>query len=172
MKGAAVTADRASELLARLRESLGRALGAHGFVSAGATRWVDGHGIDDWTRDQGWKKDVVGLFYRGPSPIDVAARVHVVIPVDRDVVIDGTTASFLAGHGEVYDLPGGPFRGVRESRLVETIVRDSVQALSWLDQYATPEKCLVRLEQKDRNGPRKGSPAYDRVVDHLRGLPR
>ena len=114
----------------------------------------------------------MGLFYRGPSPIDVAVRVQVVIPVDRDVVIDATTASFLAGHGEVYDLPRGLFRGVKESRLIETIVRDSVQALSWFDPYATPEKCLARLDQDDRNGPRKGSPAHGRVVDHLRGLPR
>ena len=165
-------ADEASALLARLRDALGRALAPHGFVSAGATKWVDGHGIDDWILDHGWKRDVVGLFYRGPSPIDVAVRVQVVIPVDREVVIDGTTASFLAGHGEVYALPGGLFRGIRENRLVETIVRDSVQALTWFDPYATPEKCLARLDQEDRNGPRKGSPAHGRVVDHLRGRPR
>ena len=116
---------------------------------------------------------MVGLFYRGPSPIDVAARVQVVIPVDRDVVIDATTASFLAGHGEVYDLPGGLFLAkVKESRLVETIVKDAVQALSWFDPYATPEKCLAQLDQDDRNGPRKGSPAHGRVVDHLRRLAR
>jgi uncharacterized protein (DUF2126 family) len=172
MKAAAVAADQASELLARLRDALGRALAPHGFVSTGTTKWVDGHGIDDWIRDAGWKRDVVGLFYRGSSPIDVAARVHVVIPVDRDVVIDATTASFLAGHGEVYDLPRGLLRGVKESRLIETIVRDSVQALSWFDPYATPEKCLARLDQDDRNGPRKGSPAHGRVVDRLREWPR
>jgi hypothetical protein len=168
MKGAEVMAETVSGLLPRLRETLEQALRSHGFGAAAPTRYVDGRGLDDWHRELGWKTDGVGLLYRTPSPTYVEVPVYVRIPVRQGVEIDGTTASFLAGHGPFYELPSGLFRGSREDRLVETIGKDVLVALAWFDQYATPERCLARLDEEDRNGPRKGSPAHQAVVEHLR----
>jgi hypothetical protein len=176
MRRAEVAADRTSELLQELRVAVEEALAPRGFVRAAPTHQQDGVTFDEWKRDAGWKVDMVALSYRGPSPIAVAVNVYVSIPAARPgrsaVDIDGLTVGFLAGHEPSYDLPRGLFRGAKERRFVETIASDTVAALTWFDQYATPEKCLARLDSEDRNGPRKGSPAHDAVVAYLRARVR
>lgn len=170
MKASEATAERTSSVLRRLREAMDAALRPHGFAPAGPTRFADGRGLDQWFRDAGWKADGVDLVWRTPSPTSVDVAVYVRVPVGQGVELDGTTTSFLAGHGEYYDLPGGLFRGSREDKLVDTVVKDVVAALGWFEQYATPAKCLARLEEDDRNGPRKGSRLHQAAVEHLRSL--
>jgi hypothetical protein len=169
-------ADRSSELLRQLRASVEEALRPHGFVRAAPTHVVDGVTFDEWKRDAGWKSDMVALSYRGPAPIAVKAKVFVSVPAsspDRSAVtIDGVGVGFLAGRDPSYEVPRGLLRGTKEKRFVETIASDVVGALVWFDQYATPEKCLARLDSEDHNGPRKGSPAHGRVVEYLTRVPR
>jgi hypothetical protein len=170
------TANGSSELLQQLRVSVEEALRPHGFVRAAPTHVADGVTFDEWKRDAGWKLDMVALSHRGPSPTAVTINVFVTVPAagaGRSTVdIDGVTVGFLAGRDPSYELPRGIFRGAKEKRFVESIVSDVVHALSWFDQYATPEKCLARLDTEEHNGPRKGSPAHGRVVQYLKAVPR
>jgi hypothetical protein len=106
----------------------------------------------DWRLDRGVIEHEVTALYRPRlrTEFDIAVSVALRLRPDRRIPLDGTTVHYLNKTDRVLD--------------------DTVRALAWFGQYATPAQCLARLASPDRNGTGVGTKPHAEATRLLESL--
>ena len=134
---------------------------------------LDGRRFWRWDRDRQWAIDRVDATYRVHSPHDLSLGLIAQLRLDaeRELTMDGATPHFLAGRLLMSEFPFLQWLRLRTpERLAEHLVAEVEGALPWFEQYATPEKCLERLQSPNRNGVGVGKAPHQRALAVLEAL--
>lgn len=119
-----------------------------------------------WTRDSGWKQEIVEIAYRrgGESTIQVVFTVLLPIPDREEPVL-------FDAHGPLTpDIPNLEWKWLM-TRHSRKVARSIDETLNWFEHFSTPDDCIAALELPIRNGSR--APEFlDRCRRYLESLPR
>jgi hypothetical protein len=117
--------------------------------SAGADHVENGSLVDDWVRENSWRRDRFHVEYRAGSPDQVAVSVSIaLLPSDGEPVqFDAGDLAFLVGRvGVAVWYPGR--EGSSRPELTEMLAEDAARVIRWFDRVADPEMALRTIREK------------------------
>ena len=164
-----------SPFLEAVSQALTGGLGPRGFSpDPSRSRSAEGLQWRGWSRDPGWKRDVVEITWPRKDPDHVLVHLRVVLPCpEEETVLDGTTAAGVIGGRGRHLFPNlfGRLLPSRAESFGKEVLADTLKALPWFERYATPEDCRRMLEAGETNWGQARGKSYQTLRAYLAGLP-
>lgn len=169
---AAGTLPNKPALMNEIESALSALLENEGFDSKATKRKTEQRDFVEWTRDLGWKQDIVKIGRR-PRGLKIGLGLEVRMPTEPETLdlFDGRRANDVLGR-RGYLIPSGTGRLARwrTRALVGRIRKDCGDALTWFEQSSSPRVALERLRTGETNGCGSGGKVFSRVERHLESL--
>jgi hypothetical protein len=108
--------------------------------------------IRRWTRNFEWKIDTIEIRYRRGGELDIKLNFEVLLPTQID---NEKKLKMFSGIGIITPYVPHSFAKLRSNFYANKVLKLLRNKLEWFAEYSTPEKCLAKVDDQKRNGPRK-----------------